>query len=243
MWPPSDATRTTPFNSCRPSTVFCSSSLLVMGVTSSSSSSTAVRNDAEPLGRERSTVGNAAAAAAGLAGALVGLAATAVAVGGTAVGVAGAVGAGGAAVAAVCGVGAAVGGCVGAGALHAVRHRRSTAAERTTAAYRSSQRPRRRPVARVSVAGVSVRAMLKLAPSAASGDGTASAWLLPPSIVIDVAPAPAIVTVWPSLTVEPLLNSIEPKLVSGMMPPRPALGASSTHATDECEDAYCCVSW
>src|SRR5262249_35189789 len=151
--------------------------------------------------------------AAGLAGALVGLAATAVAVGGTAVGVAGAVGAGGAA---VCWVGAAVSGCVGAGALHAVRHRRSTAAEGTTAADRSSQRPRRRPVARVSVAGVSVRAMLKLAPSAASGDGTASAWLLPPSIVIDVAPAPAIVTVWPSLTAEPLLNSIEPKLVSGM---------------------------
>ena len=49
-------------------------------------------------------------------------------------------------------------------------------------------------------------------------------------------------SVWPSLTAEPLLNGIVPKLDSGSTPPpRPPLGASSTHSADECDDVYCCV--
>src|ERR1700730_15623980 len=54
---------------------------------------------------------------------------------------------------------------------------------------------------------------------------------------------PAMVTVWPSLTAEPLLKAIVPKLSSGNNAPRPLLGASSTHSAEECADAYCSVVW
>src|SRR5262245_4057401 len=98
----------------------------------------------------------------------------------------------------------------------------------------------RRPVPGV-VDGWSVRATVKLAPSPPRSDGTASAWLLLLIIVMGLAPEPAMLTVSPFLTVEPLLNGIVPKLSRGSTPPRPALGASSTHSADECVDWYDCV--
>src|SRR5258708_22059164 len=90
---------------------------------------------------------------------------------------------------------------------------------------------------------MSVRAREKLAPSLASGEGTASACSLSLTIVIARAPAAAMFRLWPSLTAEPLLKSIVPKLDSGNRPPRPPLGASSTHSADECDDVYGWVCW
>src|SRR5215471_10519360 len=61
-------------------------------------------------------------------------------------------------------------------------------------------------------------------------------------MVMALAAAPAIDIDCPFLVVDPALNWTVPKLSRGSTPPpRPPLGASSTHSADVCDEAYCCV--
>src|SRR5919206_4944172 len=92
-----------------------------------------------------------------------------------------------------------------------------------------------------AAAAAAVRATLKMAPSAPSDDGCASAWRPAPTIVMACAPAWALVAVCPSLTDEPPVNCTVPKLSSGTTPPRPALGASWIHSADDSDEVYCTV--